>query len=200
MATEERDKTEDWVVPPERRPPSLFELQRQIDVTTGIARAAEEAALDIGAASLESAEQARRAAELAETSAEASLAAAKAATRLAPADGAPASRRAPASADSARASRGAAAPAGPAREEIPGSELPAGWSPVSAGPNDQRWFGRRSRPREGSEPVAKISLGTAPAATPRTAGQPEPFDERMVAFRERAERVMARLQRLESTQ
>jgi hypothetical protein len=183
MATEERDKTEDWIVPPERRPPSLFELQRQIDVTTGIARAAEEAALDIGAASLEAAEQARHAAELAETSAEASVAAAHAAVAVAPA-AAPAS--APAFSE-------------PAREHIPGSELPVGWSPV-AGPSALK-DARRPARREGSDPVAQIPLaGTSSDPADRAAAQPEPFDERMVAFRERAERVMARLQRLEASQ
>jgi hypothetical protein len=66
MAAAERDSTQDWVLPPERRPPTVFELERRIDVALAVARASEAAALEIGAAALDSAEQARRAAELAE--------------------------------------------------------------------------------------------------------------------------------------
>jgi hypothetical protein len=142
MATEERDETGDWLVADDRRPPTVLELQRRIDVAVGIAQAAETAALEIGAASLEAAEQARRAAALAERSAEASVAA----SRIA-------------------ASHVAAAAAAPAPEP----EEPA--------------------------PPARIPVPSLGA--PRPQGQPDPFDERMVAFRERAEKVMARLRRLE---
>jgi hypothetical protein len=141
MATEERDETADWLVAEDRRPPTVLELQQRIDIAVGIARAAEAAALEIGAASLEAAEQARRAAALAERASEASVAA----SRIA-------------------ASHVAAAAAVPAPQEDPAP--PARIPVLSLGP---------SRPQ----------------------GQPDPFDERMVAFRERAEKVMARLRRLE---
>jgi hypothetical protein len=141
MTAEERDETADWLVPEDRRPPSVFELQQQIDFAVGVARAAEAAALEIGAASLEAAEQARRAAALAERASEASLASARSAASYAAAATAPAPR----------------------------PDLPA--------------------------PPARIT-GSA-ERPPRPAAQPDPFDERMVAFRERAEKVMARLRRLE---
>jgi hypothetical protein len=151
MATEERDETADWLVPEDRRPPSVLELQQQIDVAVGVARAAESAALEIGAASLEAAEQARRAAALAERASEASLAAARiAASHVAAANAA------------------AAAPVEPA--------------PIAV-----------ARP----EPATPTRIPTIASATPRRSGQPDPFDARMTAFRERAEKVMARLRRLE---
>jgi hypothetical protein len=146
MATEERDETADWLVPEDRRPPTVLQLQQRIDVAVGVARAAEAAALEIGAASLEAAEQARRAAGLAERASEASLAAARMA-----------------------ASHVAAANAAPA---------PA---PATAPP----------------EPASPARIPTPASATPRRSGQPDPFDARMTAFRERAEKVMARLRRLE---
>jgi hypothetical protein len=125
------------------RPLSVAELERRIDVAIGVARAAEEAALEIGAASLEAAEQARRAAVLAERASEASQAAARFA-----------------------AAREPARPSTPAANQ--------------------------------SDPVGRATrVVTMPAAPLRPIGQPDPFDERMVAFRQRAEKVMARLRRLE---
>jgi hypothetical protein len=62
----ERDSTEEWQVAPARSLTSVAELEGRIDVALATARSAEEAALEIGAASLEAAEQARRAAALAE--------------------------------------------------------------------------------------------------------------------------------------
>jgi hypothetical protein len=148
MADEERDETADWVVADDRRPPTVLELQQRIDLAVGIAQAAEAAALEIGAASLEAAEQARRAAALAERASEASVAASRiAASHVAAAAAAPV----------------AAAPDAPIEEE--------------------------------QAPPARIPV--PPLGTPRPQGQPDPFDERMVAFRERAEKVMARLRRLE---
>jgi hypothetical protein len=157
MSSEERDETADWLVAEDRRPPTVLELQQRIDVAVGIARAAEAAALEIGAASLEAAEQARRAAGLAERASQASVAASRiAASHVAAAAAAPA----------------VAAPdvaAGPGSPAAPADEEPA--------------------------PPARLPVPLLGPSRPQ--GQPDPFDERMVAFRERAEKVMARLRRLE---
>jgi hypothetical protein len=50
---------------------------------------------------------------------------------------------------------------------------------------------------EPEEPAPPARIPVPPLGAPRPQGQPDPFDERMVAFRERAEKVMARLRRLE---
>jgi hypothetical protein len=159
MASEERDETADWLVADDRRPPTILELQQRIDLAVGIAQAAEAAALEIGAASLEAAEQARRAAALAERASEASVAA----SRIAASHVAATAARDVATAPAAAGPDAAAASLAPAPEE----PAPPALIPVP-------------------------SLGA-----PRPQGQPDPFDERMVAFRERAEKVMARLRRLE---
>ncbi len=66
MAEGERDDTNDWVLPAEARPATLAQLEERIDYAVALARASEAAALEIGAAALDAAGQARRAAELAE--------------------------------------------------------------------------------------------------------------------------------------
>jgi hypothetical protein len=66
MASNQRDRTEDWLPPPSARPPTVAELEQRIDVALAVARASETAALQIGEAALDAAAQARRAAELAE--------------------------------------------------------------------------------------------------------------------------------------
>jgi hypothetical protein len=66
MAETQRDSTEDWLPPPEARPPTVAQLEQRIDVALAVARASEAAALEIGAAALDAADQARRAADLAE--------------------------------------------------------------------------------------------------------------------------------------
>jgi hypothetical protein len=142
MAAGERDHTDDWLVEPDRRPATVLELEERIDDAVRLAEAAETAALEIGAASLEAAEQARRAAALAESAAAASHAAAEAV-----------------------ASRAAAAVA------------PAAPTP----------------------PPAAASNGTSPPARPRRRlAQPDPFDARLTAFRDRADRIMVRLRRLDA--
>jgi hypothetical protein len=65
MAEGERDDTGDWVLPPEARPATLAQLEQRIDYAVAVARASEAAALEIGAAAIDAAEQAKRAAELA---------------------------------------------------------------------------------------------------------------------------------------
>jgi Iap family predicted aminopeptidase len=65
MAAGERDDTSEWVLPPEARPATLAQLEQRIEYAVAVARASEAAALEIGAAAIDAAEQARQAAELA---------------------------------------------------------------------------------------------------------------------------------------
>jgi hypothetical protein len=167
MATAERDNTDDWVIDPGRRPATVLELEGRIDTAVRLAEAAEQAALEIGAASLEAAEQARRAAALAESASAASNAAARqVADHIA---------NAPmASAPPPVAEPEPPAPAPDVAEEP--TPVPAPVVPIVAAP-------------PASASVAKVAA--------RRPAQPDPFDERLTAFRERAERIMLRLQRLE---
>ena len=56
---------ESWALPDRSRPPLLGELVERIDEALATARASEAAVMTVGAAAIEAAEQARRAAELA---------------------------------------------------------------------------------------------------------------------------------------
>jgi hypothetical protein len=69
-----RDETGDWIVP-EGAVPTIGELEDRIEVAISIARSSEAAAMTLADAALESAGQARRAAELAELSALAAVSA-----------------------------------------------------------------------------------------------------------------------------
>jgi hypothetical protein len=60
-----RDDTEDWRLPARSGPPTVAELEARIDEAIAIARASEAAVVTVGAAAIESAEQAKWAAELA---------------------------------------------------------------------------------------------------------------------------------------
>jgi hypothetical protein len=60
-----RDSTQDWLLSDRDKPPTVAELELRIDEAVAIARASEAAAMSVGAAAIESAEQARRAANLA---------------------------------------------------------------------------------------------------------------------------------------
>lgn len=60
------DSTEQWALPKRVRPPLLSDLVERIDEALATARASEAAVMTVGAAALDAAEQARRAAELAE--------------------------------------------------------------------------------------------------------------------------------------
>lgn len=66
MADQARNGAEDWALPAQARPPLLGELVERIDEALAIARASEAAVMTVGAAALDAAEQARRAAELAQ--------------------------------------------------------------------------------------------------------------------------------------
>jgi hypothetical protein len=141
----ERDTTDEWRIEPARAPATVAELEERIDLAVTTAKSAEEAALEIGAASLEAAEQARRAAALAEQ----------------------------ASAAASRAAGEAASAAKFSARPRPVADAPR----RSAGPSPSDF-----RPR-------------ANGADPR---RPDPFEERITAFRLRAEKVMVRLQKLEA--
>lgn len=73
MEAAARDSTQDWLIPEQAMPPSVGELERRIDEALVTARASEAAVTTIGAAALEAAGQARRAAELAERASAAAL-------------------------------------------------------------------------------------------------------------------------------
>lgn len=66
MSEDARASAEDWTLPERSRPPLLGELVERIDEALATARASEAAVMTVGAAALDAAEQARRAAELAE--------------------------------------------------------------------------------------------------------------------------------------
>jgi hypothetical protein len=74
MEASERDSTRDWLLPGQSRPPLIGELEDRIDEALATARASEAAVMTVGAAALDAAEQARRAAELAERASAAMLA------------------------------------------------------------------------------------------------------------------------------
>jgi hypothetical protein len=179
MEASERDTADDWRIQPSKAPATVYELEGRIDVALATARTAEEAALEIGAASLEAAEQARRAAALAERASAAAMRAAgevAAAPRLVAAPALEPER--PVEPETAPEPEQLVEP-----EPAPGPEPPG--EPQSAQP--------------AAAPPMKIALTPKAArdrsATPR---RPDPFDERLTAFRERAESVMIRLQKLEA--
>jgi hypothetical protein len=66
MEASERDTTVEWLLPEEARPPLMHELEARVDEALAVARASESAVMTVGAAAIDAAEQARRAADLAE--------------------------------------------------------------------------------------------------------------------------------------
>jgi multidrug resistance efflux pump len=60
------DTTSDWLLPEASRPPLIGELEQRVEQALATARASEDAVMTVGAAAIDAAEQARRAAELAE--------------------------------------------------------------------------------------------------------------------------------------
>lgn len=68
------DPTQDWLLPEGVRPPLIGELELRIEEALATARASEAAVMTVGAAALDAAGQARRAAELAERASQAMLA------------------------------------------------------------------------------------------------------------------------------
>jgi hypothetical protein len=90
-----RDRAEDWALPEGARPRSFAELEARIETAISVAYACEEAVAQVGADAIESAAQARRAAELAERAAIAAEASRAVAAAPAPAPVAAASAAAP---------------------------------------------------------------------------------------------------------
>lgn len=66
MAAATGDSTEDWLLPEHSRPPLIGELERRVELALALARASEAAVVTVGAAAISAAEQAERAAGLAE--------------------------------------------------------------------------------------------------------------------------------------
>jgi UDP-N-acetylmuramoylalanine-D-glutamate ligase len=75
MEASERDSTQDWLIPQGSAPPLLAELEERIDEALIVAKASEKAVMAVGEAALDAAEQARRAADLAERATAAALSA-----------------------------------------------------------------------------------------------------------------------------
>lgn len=73
MEASERDDTQDWLLPEGAAPPLLSELEERIDEALIVAKASEKAVMAVGEAALDAAEQARRAADLAERATAAAL-------------------------------------------------------------------------------------------------------------------------------
>lgn len=73
MEGAERDNTQDWLLPASAAPPLLSELEARVDEALTIARASEKAVMAVGDAALDAAQQARRAAEIAERATAAAL-------------------------------------------------------------------------------------------------------------------------------
>lgn len=69
----ERDSTQDWLIPEGSGPPLLSELEQRIDEALVIAKASERAVMAVGDAALDAAQQARRAADIAERATAAAL-------------------------------------------------------------------------------------------------------------------------------
>jgi hypothetical protein len=80
MGEPHQDTTQEWRLPERAKPPLIGELVERIDEALATARASEAAVMTVGAAALDAAEQARRAAELAER-ASATMLGARAETR-----------------------------------------------------------------------------------------------------------------------
>jgi hypothetical protein len=170
----ERDTTDEWRIAPARAPATVAELEGRIEAAVVTARSAEEAALEIGAASVEAAEQARRAAALAE---QASAAASRAAS-----DAADAARSSAASRDAAADAARASAESRDAAATIPRDDAAGALNAMPTAPPPARPPGADFIPRpQGRDPR-----------------RPDPFEERITAFRQRAEKVMIRLQKLEA--
>jgi hypothetical protein len=66
MGVAERDSTAEWLLPEHSRPPLIRDLEARVEEALATARASESAVMAVGEAALDAAEEARRAAELAE--------------------------------------------------------------------------------------------------------------------------------------
>lgn len=84
MEASERDSTQDWLLPEGSGPPLLSELEIRIDEAVATARASERAVMVVGDLAIDAAEQARRAAELAERASASALEASRGAASVEP--------------------------------------------------------------------------------------------------------------------
>jgi hypothetical protein len=66
MSDARGESTQDWLLPEHSRPPLIGELERRVELALTMARASEAAVVTVGAAAISAAEQAERAAGLAE--------------------------------------------------------------------------------------------------------------------------------------
>jgi hypothetical protein len=66
MARAAADTTDSWLLPEGARPPTIGELEERVELALATARASEAAIMTVGAAAFDAAEQAKRAADLAE--------------------------------------------------------------------------------------------------------------------------------------
>lgn len=66
MAAATGESTQDWLLPEHSRPPLIGELEQRVELALTMARASEAAVVTVGAAAISAAEQAERAAGLAE--------------------------------------------------------------------------------------------------------------------------------------
>src|SRR5262249_37573618 len=73
MELPERDSTREWTLPEDARPPLVSELVARIDGARATAGASGAAVMTVGAAAIDAAEQAKRAADLAERASAAML-------------------------------------------------------------------------------------------------------------------------------
>jgi hypothetical protein len=138
MEVPERDTTRDWTLPDDARPPLVSELVARIDEALATARASEAAVMTVGAAAIDAAEQARRAAELAERASAAML------ERVGPATAAPppraqseateAGRSLPPEDDSLRDFSARADRLAARLKELQKSEIPPVWGGPSPNP------------------------------------------------------------------
>jgi hypothetical protein len=71
-----RDDTQDWLLPEAAVPPTVAQLEARVEEAVDIARSSEAAAMIVADAAIESASQARRAADLAKRASDAAAAAA----------------------------------------------------------------------------------------------------------------------------
>jgi len=89
MEAAARDSTEDWLLPEGSAPPLLSELERRVDEALASAKASEKAVVEIGEVAIDAAQQARRAADIAERATAAALAATAPSPSPSPASGEP---------------------------------------------------------------------------------------------------------------
>jgi hypothetical protein len=131
MAGEERDSTQDWLLPEQERIPTVRELEGRIDEALATARSSEAAVMAVGDAAIDAAQQARRAAELAERASGMAAHASAAAER--------------ASAEAGRASSGSPDGSSPDGTDRAAANQPSSPGPGPGGPGMRDFNARADR-------------------------------------------------------